>query len=110
MSFRQFLAEGILAVQRAKLMQVKQAIASAFKVNRFEVMVNRVVDTQEEMAWIIALRLSDENDVFHFRMFDKMVRRELDKHFDRWKLESSNIEVLADSPMAVFRFRLPDAE
>lgn len=111
-TFKQFLDEGFHADQKAKILAVKQSIATALKVPRHRIISWRqITDSDRGMKWMLAYRLPEgQQDDFYLRMFEKLVKRELDKVFDQWKPLDALIDQLDGKPTAVVRFYLPDAD
>ena len=111
-TFKQFIAEGFLADQRTKMYDVKKGIANALKVLSFKIGAHRAsLDGDRGIKWIISYKLPEsQQDSFYMRLFEKLVRRELSKHFAEWKLSSAEIENWKGTPTAVVRFYLPDGD
>lgn len=111
-TFKQFLSEGFHADQKAKLLAVKLNIATALKVPRHRIISwQQITDSDRGKKWMLAYKLPEgQQDDFYLRMFEKLVKRELDKVFDKWKPLDAMIDQLDEVPTAMVRFYLPDAD
>lgn len=111
-TFKEFLSEGFHADLKAKLLTVKQNIAAALKVPRHRIISwQQITDSDRGKKWMLAYKLPEgQQDDFYLRMFEKLVKRELYKVFDKWKPLDARIEQLDGMPTAMVRFYLPDAD
>jgi len=113
-TFKQYISEGFLVDQREKMYAVKNSIVKAIKTPSFKVGVARAsLDGERGIKWIIFYRLPKDhflgNDVL-MNIFMKVVKQELDKNFEEWKLSSAEIQNWEGEPTVFVRLFLPDGD
>lgn len=112
MTFKEYVT-GFHKDQREKMERVKKAVAKALKVLGYKVIAYRAHhDGEFGKRWVVAYKMPEDwkQDEFYLRMFHKLVKRELEKEFDKWKLESVDFEEWDGQPTAAVRFFLPDGD